>query len=95
MDIRKIIEDVIESHLLGDYPHGALQRISLELQEEIERNTKQDVLYCLGRVTRLANRLKNKNPEMFSDNDKNIISNAMDVMSKNSQLTEVDVVCKS
>lgn len=95
MDIRKIIEDVIESHLIGDYPDGALQRISLELKEEIERNSKEEVLDYLGRVTRLANRLKNKHPEMFSENDKKIVSNAMDVMSKNSKLTDIDFICRS
>lgn len=49
---------------------------------------ESDVLDYLGRVTRLANRLKNKHPELFSENDKKIISNAMDVMSKNSEIKE-------
>lgn len=54
-----------------------------------------DVLDHLGRVTRLANRLKNKHPELFSENDKKIISNAMDVMSENSQIKDTEKFIKS
>lgn len=56
---------------------------------------KEEILDALGRMTRLANRLKNKYPELFSENDKEQIRLAQNIMAENSQIKDNEKLIQS
>jgi len=55
----------------------------------------EEILDRLGKITRMANRMRNKYPDIFSENDKKIIEICQDIMSKTSDIKENEKIVQS